>query len=93
LQLQEAAGDRFGVGRTLNGLGIDALGRRQFLRAMNYFDKSLSVSRELNDPASVATELGNMATLAYEQGDLERARSLAIESLTMRRDLGGRFSI
>lgn len=54
---------------------------------MEYFERSLSLSRELGDPAGIATELANMSVVAYVQGELTRARSLATESLTMRRDL------
>ncbi|BBD63376.1 TPR repeat-containing protein (plasmid) [Nostoc sp. HK-01] len=50
LKIYQEIKDRRGEGYTLRGLGLTYLGLRNQPKAIEYFQQSLSISREINDP-------------------------------------------
>ena len=56
-------------------------------------EESLSLAREADDGAIIATALNDLGVVAREQGDFTIAESLYQESLALRRQLGDKCEI
>lgn len=73
----------------LNGLGVvyDALDQNE--RARSYYEQTLQLSRQRNNPEDLATDLLNLGALLYQGLEQhKRALSLLEESLTLFRKTG-----
>ncbi len=86
--IRRELGDRMGMARSLNNLGLVAWGHRDSARAL--FEECLAIWRELGDRRGIATSLANLGGLAVGQGDYAVARTLLEESLALLRELGNR---
>jgi tetratricopeptide (TPR) repeat protein len=56
--------------------------------ARTFLSESLSLWRELGDPAGIAATLSTFANLEYQSGEYQTARTLFEESLTLARQMG-----
>jgi predicted ATPase/class 3 adenylate cyclase len=93
LALWREVGDKRGIAKLLNSLGVLAgnLGDQGTARARH--EESLSIRREWGDQREIAVSLNNLGRVAYRQGDFATARPRFIESLAMWRDTGDEQSI
>lgn len=87
LDLQRAAGDRRGVGRTLSYMGNMAILEGDFVGAEPLLEESLTTLRELGDKRGLLTTLANLSSVAKNHGDFSRARDLLDEGLSIAREL------
>ena len=69
-------------------LGTLASRLRDFERAIDCYEQSLVLSREVGDRRGVALALDNLGYLANDRGDRSRAETLLAESLAIYRELG-----
>jgi tetratricopeptide (TPR) repeat protein len=72
----------------LIGLGWVALDREDPRRATEFFEESLTLSRESNDSWQLANSLMSLATAYHSLGDLQRAIELFEESMRHSRERG-----
>jgi tetratricopeptide (TPR) repeat protein len=61
---------------SLTGLGIVAARQGDYAEAIEYYEQSLTLKRELGDAAGVALTSYNLGLVYEEQGDLARAEEL-----------------
>ncbi|HET8627499.1 MAG TPA: tetratricopeptide repeat protein [Thermomicrobiales bacterium] len=88
LALHRAAGDRWGVAKSLNNLGLVAVHAGRFEEAVQLYEESLALHRQAGTPRSLAGALVNLGEAVYKRGDNARAASLFEEGLALYRDLG-----
>jgi predicted ATPase/class 3 adenylate cyclase len=77
----------------LSVAGTLAFIRSDYDRAVALLQDSLTLRRELNDQAGIATSLHNLSRVRFYQGDHETAVALCEESLAVRRDLGDKRGV
>jgi tetratricopeptide (TPR) repeat protein len=68
------------------GAAYDNLGN--YIKALEYYQKSLFVRQELDDQQGVAASLNNIATIYRNQGDYAQALNHFLESLKIKKELG-----
>jgi predicted ATPase/transcriptional regulator with XRE-family HTH domain len=88
LAIYRQLGDRSGICRLLNNLGMVAHDRHDHRAAMSMYEESVAIARDLDDRHMVANGLCNHAGCAQELGDLRRADELFEEANAIRRQLG-----
>jgi tetratricopeptide (TPR) repeat protein len=88
LALYRELGDRGGVARALNNLGMVALDRDDFRAARALHEESLAIFRSFDDQHSIAMCLANLAYGAMELGDLAAAAEMLVEANAIRERLG-----
>ena len=86
----EQAGDRNGVARTLNNMGIALTGTDDRDGALAFYEEGLAIAREIGNQDLVARFLNNAAILHRRGGDFARALAMNQEALGIRRDSGDR---
>lgn len=86
--LFEERGDRNGMARATNALGINAIGWGLFKRAAGYFEECLAVARQLGDDARAAGTLTNLGLVALKERDEGRATSFLEQGLALARNQG-----
>jgi tetratricopeptide (TPR) repeat protein len=85
LELAEKQGDRHTKAVALRGLGRVASLQGQFALAQTYFENSLAILRELNDPAQLVDALTNLAINFVYLDQRPRAQGLFEEVLEVHR--------
>ncbi len=65
----------------LTGAGVLAAQRGDLAAATAFHEASLTIRRELGNPAGIAVACNNLASLLVERGDFERARELYLEAI------------
>jgi tetratricopeptide (TPR) repeat protein len=73
---------------TLNSLGIMYVEKGNYLKAIECFEQSLLLSREMGDRMSEASILNNLGSTYGKVGDLVRAVELYEQALLMNREIG-----
>lgn len=93
LKIREEAGDRFGVGQTLNNLGnvYKALGRYE--QALESHLKRLKLAEEMGVKEGLSTSLSNLADVYRRQGRPDLALEHLRKSLRLREEMGDRRGI
>lgn len=89
-ELRRELGDAYALRTSYNVLGICAIYAHDFPEARKWLEQSLTAARELHDSLGEALALRNLARLAFEEGDLERARHLNMESIARGEKIGAR---
>jgi predicted ATPase/transcriptional regulator with XRE-family HTH domain len=85
LAMHRAAGARrVDIANALIILGNIARERSDYSAAVEHYQKSLVIYREVKDFSGVAATLHNLGTTAYRQGNFARAAALYSESLSTR---------
>jgi predicted ATPase len=79
--------------RALNGAGRIALQQGGYARAVAYATESLTLYRELAEPAGVANALINLGQVASRQGEYARAIALFDQTVALLRPLGDRWRL
>lgn len=73
LESFERAGDRPGMAKALNNIGLVYIETGAYDEARRYLERSLDVKRELNDAGSSVYTLTELGRMAFKQGDLGMA--------------------
>jgi tetratricopeptide (TPR) repeat protein len=81
-------GDKQGVARVLNNLGIIARHQANFPEAQKLLEKALEISRQIGSQLSIRQALNNLANVVWEQGDTARALAIHRQALNLSRELG-----
>ena len=72
----------------MNNLGNLAFQHGEYQRALELFEESLAIGRELQEPGHLALAFTNLGFTTLLLGDIERARSLLREGLIAAREIG-----
>jgi two-component system cell cycle response regulator len=92
--LAQQHGDRKGLARALNNLGVIAQRRGSALDAVALFTTSLDLYRQLGAQAEIAASLNNLGFVySTELADYDRALSYQLESLKLSEALGDKAAI
>ena len=84
LSIIRELGHRGSEALALNSLGFLASQSGDFVAATERYERALAIWRNLGDEHGVALALHNLATDAIRQDEIERARPMLRESLTIR---------
>ena len=88
LTICEELGDKAGMGRCYNNMGIVARNRGRYDEAMELYRKSLATFEQLGDKAGMGSCYTNMARLAKVTGDERGARTYARKAVKMFDNVG-----
>lgn len=84
----EAGGDRAGLARAINNLGVIAQRRGDALTAIEQFEASLAIYRELNAQTDIANALNNLGFVhGTDLADYEKSLEYHVEALRVRESL------
>ena len=87
LELAQEVGDDRLAAAALNNLGVTLRSMDRGAEAVQRLTEALKRFRAIADQRGEAAALGNLAVLANRTGEPDRARSLALDSLRLYRDL------
>jgi adenylate cyclase len=87
---RDRAGDRLGLARSLNNLGLLYWKRGELAAASKHIERSLDILQEAGDARGVSAALGNLGVLFEKRGDWTTAREYYERSITADRRLGHR---
>ena len=93
LEVMRGIDQRWGVARTLLGLGALARLRRDPAGAMDCYQAALPILREVNSRPDMARCLAGIGRVALDQGQLTLARSHLAESLRLSQLTGARIGV
>ena len=102
LKIREEIGDKSGIATSLNNIGFiyknqgdpsvtssreNAL-RAGIPRALEYYEKSLKLRKEIGDKRGVANSLSNIGAIYFEQKNFAKALEYCSKSLSLSEELG-----
>ncbi len=82
-----------GIANSLLGLGIYSFSQGSYAAAIEYYQKSLSLSRSLGDKKGIALTLSGIAQVAEQWGDYAQALDAYNKSLALRSELGDKAKV
>jgi tetratricopeptide (TPR) repeat protein len=90
LQWEKTDDNRWEIGACLNSLGnaYDSLG--QYQRAIDFYQQSIEIMREISDRNGEANSLGNLGNAYDSLGQYQRAIDFHQQSLEIAREIGDR---
>ncbi len=77
----------------LHVTGLLAKDQGDYGRAVELFEASLALRRQVDNRLGIAASLHNLGIIAYEQGQHERALTMQEEALSIARELGSEFGV
>ncbi len=80
-------GDRQGMARVLNNLGIVARHRGNYPEAQKLLTQALEISRQIGSQLSIRQALSNLANVVWLEGDTAHALSYHQQALSLSREL------
>jgi class 3 adenylate cyclase/tetratricopeptide (TPR) repeat protein len=86
-ELAQAIGDKRAELRALNEIGALQVGRRDFVRAAEYFNQALTLARDIGDEAGIADSLNRLGGVHFNTGKPEEAQTCHREALEIARAL------
>ncbi|MDH5589294.1 MAG: tetratricopeptide repeat protein [Gemmatimonadota bacterium] len=90
----EGEGDRPGLARALNNLGVIQRRTGGYALALEYFRESMDIYRALGDEEAQATSLNNLSVvLGWDLGTYDRALDYQLQALEIREARGDREGI
>lgn len=93
-QLAERHGDKRGLARAVNNLGVIAQRRGDPLSAAEGFTQALAIYRELDAKIDIASALNNLGFVyATDLAEYERGLTYHVEALRIREQLGDKAAI
>jgi ATP/maltotriose-dependent transcriptional regulator MalT len=84
----ETTGNKMGRAFYLSNIASTYDVQRNYVKAMDYYNQSLSLKIELGDSAAFASIYHNLGILSFNLNDLELSNSYFIQSLEISRKLG-----
>jgi len=93
LQVSREIGDRRGIAKALNNMGMVAWGQGSYEKEEKLFRESLETNREIGDRRGTAASLDNLGNVAFRQRRYESAEKLHRESFKIYREIGNRKGI
>ncbi len=88
LNLFDSAGIEIGKARVLGNIGWNYKVREMLDEALVYYNQSLAIAREANDPMILQMILNNLGTVYRNQGRYQEALAIFNESLELNMTLG-----
>jgi len=76
------------MGKTLNAIGNMVANRGDHRQAIEYFERAVTLWRQLGAEGELSAPLMNLGSLLIEQGDYARVEVLLNEAITLQRRLG-----
>lgn len=80
LPLFEKVGDKEGIARVYNILGLYKSGQEEYDSAIGYYNRALAINQEINSIKGIIHNKGNLGYLYEKTGRLEEAEKLYIEA-------------
>lgn len=93
LRLCRTLGDREGMARAFNNMGVIYYFERDLAEAQKYFNEALEMRRLLGDQVGIAGAINNLAIVIHTRGNLAEASVLYEESLEMCRQAGEKWNM
>jgi predicted ATPase/class 3 adenylate cyclase len=93
LAIQRELGDKLGISRTLNNLGVIARDEGDYERARALYEEALVLDREIGDRARLSGTLENLGTILMLGGNYAAARPLLEEALAIARATGNALAM
>lgn len=81
LEIYERLGDRAGMARSLNNLGVDAYYEGRWDEAVAYYERAREANEAVGDVIETANVENNIAEVRLDQGRIEEARVLLQDAL------------
>ena len=88
LQLSEELGYQKGVAKAVNTLADNFTFQKKYDKALEYYDRAIEVSRNINNRLVLCFSLVEKANVLIEQKKFEEATKLSIEAIEMANELG-----
>ncbi len=91
MQAAESAlyrGNRRNQGAHLGNLGINYSALGQIQKAIEYYEKALTISRQISDMRNEGSQLGNLGNAYSDLGQMEKAIEYHEQALTISRQIG-----
>jgi len=86
-ELAQAIGDKGAELRALNEIGALQAGRRDFVRAADYFNQALMLAGDIGDETGIADSLNRLGGVHFNTGKPEEAQACHREALEIARAL------
>jgi predicted ATPase len=86
-ELARAARDKKAELQALNEIGALQAGRRDYVRAADYFQRALALARKVGDQAGIADSLNRLGSFHFNTGSPEEAQACHREALEISRAL------
>lgn len=80
-------------GKFINNLGLLYLNLSQYPKALDYFQQSLKIAREIRDHKGEASSLNNMGLISRRQGQYQQALDYFQQSLVIMREINDHYGI
>jgi tetratricopeptide (TPR) repeat protein len=85
--IKEELGDKQGISTALNNIGSVYQDRGEWARALEYYEKSLSLAEELGSKEGISNVLGNIGEINIKKGDLDEAKINLEKSIAIAKEL------
>ena len=92
-EIQEQAGDRAGLGVTLNNIGFIYYRKGAWDEALGYYERSREIFEELGDRAALAMTLTNIGVIYRRKGSWDEALGYYERSREIQEEIGGRAGL
>jgi class 3 adenylate cyclase len=91
--MSEDTEDKKGIAYALNNIGIIYALQGNYDKVLEYFSRTLELSKEIDDKKGVASSLNNIGLVYEEVGDYDKALEYHRKSLKIKEDLGNKNGI
>ncbi|HEV2072350.1 MAG TPA: tetratricopeptide repeat protein [Thermomicrobiales bacterium] len=93
LALQQRIGDRPGIARCFNMLGVLALRQGEYRRAEAFWEETLTRHHDPNNKRAGSLVLANLGIVSTIRGDMRKATAQFEEALALQREIGDQVGI
>ncbi|MCB9343408.1 MAG: tetratricopeptide repeat protein [Lewinellaceae bacterium] len=93
LAIKEELGDKMGIAKNLNNIGLIYMNQGNTPRALEYLQKSQAIKEELGDKKGIAVILNNIGLIYHDQGNYPRALEYYQKSQAIKEELGDKKGI
>jgi len=90
LKQAEELGDKYGMGASLNSIGIVRSEKCDYDTALDYYGRSLAIREELGDKKGMGDSLNNIGIVRSDKGDYDTALDYYGRSLAIQEELGSK---
>jgi tetratricopeptide (TPR) repeat protein len=88
LAIQEELGDKYGMGASLNGIGIVHHNKGDLDKALDYYGRSLAIREEIGNKSGMGYSLGNIGVVHADKGEYNKAAEHLEKSLAIHKEIG-----